>query len=1022
MQKKKLISMVLSICILIGAMTPGVAAAAMPEDLTGQTAYLAVHETGGSYAGLGGPSSLTVTAPGGAVISPVGNVYSNVPAGSALRLDLVFHLNDGDGEGVLYEYSGSSYFTVTLPEGITFASPSGEEANIYAVDESGGDPWLLGTWSFTGPNVIRVDFGPDVAAHTGMWGSIGIDGTFDAVGTGGDTETELVLGSQHITFTREVPPPAAIGIAKEGAYNPDDNTITWTVTITPPGSPSSLAGYTLVDTYSGNQSYQAGSFRHGAAVIADGGLDLTVADQISYTFPAGTEGEQTVTYKTSPDTFAAETGIDNVEASVFSNAASLKLGTEPAAGPATAEVTVDWISKSGTAVTADDPIVIRWQVDIAVPSGGSITGASIVDTLPAGLKLIENSGTYPIQISVNGGGAAAVPEGAGAGTYTYGYTGSGDPSTLSYRFPEADGVDGKLAGTARFTYYTEVTDREAYLNNNGAISSQNSAGLLWTLMPGATPPTDTASAGVVGEGGLLSKTAGSTQDYAHPGVIHWTITVNRNKISVPDAAIADTVPAGQELLIDAEHPFTVRKARAVQAQAATASGIPGLASGDGFVREFSYTFQDDPVTDTYTVDYYTRITDIGTLYANSPSGAPVGFGNAVALTRTGETVTADGTQYYNSQMLAKAVAEAYDYTNHVTKWRLTVNRNRLPLTNAVVTDTLPAGMALLIDAQHPFAVVENGPDGSDTPIAAAPTTGVNGGNSFTYAFGSTATTSQYTITFYTLLTDEALLSQWGGNKAFTNHAELDADEIAAPIGASATVNVRNPVISKSRAYAEGSDHIDWSVVINPGKMTLRSASVTDVLAEGLQLDPGSVKLYSVAVAADGTAAPASEGTLMTGGYTLDLPAAANGNTLTLTLPDNSSATYRLEFTTFVLSDDLDFTNTVSLTGSAGSPEGGASAQNIVINNLWSSGGSGSNTLTVHKEDGAGNPVAGAAYQLLNFNMQPVLKSGNPIKAVTDANGDAVFTNLPAWIFYAKEISAPDGYLLNPEPFGGGRLS
>ncbi len=1022
MRITKLASVAMTACLLLQLSLPATTLAetigGMPDDLTGQTSYLTIHGTDGAYADSGGPSSLTVTTPEGAEILPVDDVYSAVPAGATLDLTYVFSLADGDGSSI-YTYSDASHFTITLPEGITFASSSGGSNDIYATDSATGASWLLGTWSLADSHTIQVQLSPDAANHTGIWGSISITGSFDAVGSGGGTDTSMTLGSQTVTFTRPSAPTPQIELAKQGVYDASTNEITWTVTATPPDGVS-LDGYTLVDTYSANQTYVSGSF--GGGSIPDTALALG-ANQISYTFPSGTSGEQTVTYKTTPSTFSAETGTGDGESSTFTNTAVITSNGTNIVDPVQAHVTVDWLSKTGTLVaTSDGSTVIRWDVTVTVPEGGTINGAQITDTLPAGLQLIEGDSTYPVTASFGTSAAQTVAAGSDAGTYAY--ASDSTHSTLTYRLPAVDAVDGQLTGTAKLTYYTRVSDRDQYLDSNSSVSFSNEASLTWDGMPDSQdPPSDTSSVTAVGSGGLLSKSAGSTQDYSYSSnTIHWTTTVNRNAVPMAGVTVTDSVDQGQRMLIDSAHPFTVRQGDTVIFTTTSAVAAGGFISSDGFVNDFSYTFGD--ITSAYTIDYYSEIVDVDqgsnadssgldTLYANGT----IGFKNNVTLTRSdGGTVTTTGTKNYQSQMLAKAVATGYDYANHTVQWQIVVNRNGLPLTNAVLSDAVPTGMELLVDAQHPFTVTQGGVSVFDEGSL----TGGSGSTSFVYSLGDTSDT--YTVTYYTSMSDETLQTQWDGLKDFTNQATLTADQIVNSVTASATVKVSNPIVGKSFTYATGSDHVDWSVTINQGNVRLTDASVTDVLSTGLSLDQGSVKLYEVSVASDGTVQSAAGGTLVDPGtYTVTMPTTANDNTLTVGLPDGSDATYRLEFTTYILTDDLDFTNSVSLTGAVGSPSGGATSDPVVIEDLWSNGGSGTQTLTVHKEDGSGNAVAGATYELLNFAGEPLLRGGEPITAVTDATGDAVFTNLPSWVIYAVEVSSPDGFLTNPTVFGGSRL-
>ncbi|MGE4548162.1 MAG: SpaA isopeptide-forming pilin-related protein [Intestinibacillus sp.] len=1007
-RRNKYVSLLMAVCLMLPfASSIAALAAGLPEELT-DTEYLVVHGTEDEYDGLGGPSALTVERADGTEILSEGNVYSDVPEGATIDLEYVFHLEDGDGEGEMYTYSGDNFFTITLPEGITFDPPADEAQPIMAEDES-GDEWQLGTWSFTDGHTILVALSDEAGNHRSIWGKVGVTGTFRTLEDGENTSTQLQLGTQTVVFEREVPPPPEIELEKEGAYDAETNTITWTVTVTPPTGVD-LAGYSLADTYSPNQTFQTDSFRVGETDIAVEALDLTAENQVAYTFPENTLGVQTITYKTAPQTFSAENGT-SAEVSTFTNEAVVQSGGDPITDPVTADVTTDWVSKSGSkAVTGDGSIVIKWEVKATVPKGAA--NAYIADTIPAGLQLVDNA-TYPVKI-----GAETVSAGTGAGTYSYTYTDDTTASALTCRFP--DGFAAAETATATWTYYTQVVNRDKWLNSNGAVTFTNSAALHWDAMPDAgNPPRDTATVTGVGAGGLLSKGAGGTTDYGYPGDIKWTVTVNRNAIAINNAMVTDTVPAGQALLIDAEHPLRVTGG-------AEPVEITSAATGGSFTyngsNSFSYALGN--ITAQYTITYYTRIVDVNTdsnadaagldtLYQNGE----VKFKNKAELSSgNGVSAETEPTKTYSSQMLTKD-AGSYDYAAHTVRWTITVNRNRLPLTNAVVADSqLPEGMVLLLDDMHPFTVTKRG---ETTPVATTPASGENGGASFTCNLGTID--DEYTISFYTLLTDEALRTQWTGTRPFTNTAELTADQIPTKVTASGKADIKNPVVMKSGTYTGNADHIDWTVAINAGLLTLSDAFVTDELHEGLALDPDSLKLYEADVAAGDGAVTSSGTPVPVENYTVTLPTDQNNNTLTVALPDGKAA-YFLEFTTNILLDDINFTNEVSLSGSTGSPSGDASAEHIVINDLWSKGGSGSRTLNVHKEDGAGSAVEGATYALLNLNGQPVTRSGNPITAVTDENGNAAFTNLPSWIFYAQETAAPDGYLLQQEAFGGERLT
>lgn len=1037
MKKKKFVIWGLAACLVIQVVIAGIAMAASPStnDLTGHSEYLVVHGTTDPshlFDELGGTSKVTVKKPDNTVMTSAGGVYTDIPNGSKLEMEYAFNLVDGDGHEP-YDYTNANYFDIKLPVDITLSGTIGEGHNVYA--DPGPSQWLLGSWALFDTHTIRFSFSNNIPGHFSVWGKFGFNGTFDNINYGDVEERTIMIGADNIVFRRTPPTPPQISLQKTGAYNAAENTIEWTVTMTPPAG-WALDGYTLVDTYSPNQSYVPESFAIGAVPVADASLDLTADHQVSYTFPdtdPNTTGVQTIKYKTRPDSFGSEDGTASGKQCDFKNTATMKHGTDTLPLTAEATVTTNWITK--TAPNDSDPNVIRWDVTVNVPNNGSVTGAYILDTLPLGMILDTG---HPVQISLNGGTLTTVESTSSDEWGKYAYTpgtfgSSGTSGTLIYRFPSS----GTLNRTARLVYYTKVGDPDYYVNNNGTVNFRNTAQLEWTQKPTSTdPPKDYVDGNIPGSGLIgkvaLNPTPDNPERYNQDnhGYIHWQITVNRNKVTMNAASVADVIPAGQKLVIDSgSHPFIV----SVNGVAGpTYTDIPSsgpLAVTDN--NNFTYTFPAS-FADTYTLDYYTQIIDVSaaknetsgldTLYSNGDGSHQVYFGNRVTLQRSGYAdIINTPNKTFNSQMISKGVG-TYDYTDHTVKWTISVNRNRMPLTNAYVTELLPTGMDLLVDTTHPFELYENGV--LKTSVH-APTTVAGDGRSFVMNLGEkdVETTIPYTITFFTHLQDAQLETQWSGNKTYINNAQLRSDNYNGTIDASASIGITNPVISKSRTYTAGSDSIDWSIAINAGKIPLLDAVVTDQLDSGLQLQPASLKLYEVEVdPSTGNVRAASTGTLVTTGYTVDLPSTGNSNTLSVDLPNNSTKAYRLEFTTFIVSDDLNFTNNAVLSGKTDSPDGDADAQNVSVSNLWSSGGSGSRTLTVYKDDGKGNPVPGSIYQLFNFNQQPILKSGNPVTATTDSHGNAVFTNLPAWVFYAKEIYAPDGFLLNPDMFGGERLS
>jgi len=994
------------------------------QDLTG-TPYVIVHGTTDTP-----PSVLELYQPDGTTpITPDANgEYHDVPANAVIQLDYVFELADGI-EPDIYNYMTGDYFTETLPTAINFKDTSGI---LTAHDETPDVPdYNLADWAVAGNHLTvtlteAATSGADEDIHLARWGLIRLKGTFSALNTGDPTVQQITLGDQTITINR-LPLPTKSTLAKSWTYDASTNRITWKVTVTRPNDSIDYAGYTLTDVFSANQTYVDGSFTVASGSTYDAAGLTATGNKLDYIFPTGSpiKATQVITYQTTPNDFSAETGT--TVASTYSNTASLDSPAGIAADPVTSNASLGWISKSGTKkASATDDTITQWTVTVTVPGipvpgtpVPAISGAQIVDTLGAGLEYLISPPDYPIKLNVGGTEYTVAAED---------YTLSG--STLTYSFPSDK--QPKAGTSYSLIYYTRVTDRTSYLNSNAAVTFSNSANLAWNENVSGTQPGASASLPGIGAGGLVMKSADADEDFIYdsvnPEIITWTITVNRNKISIPNAKITDTVPANQELVIDADHPFTVTKVGGSDIDTFTTTAPPSTVGVFTYTsaNKFEYKFPEETagsgtINSTYTVSFSTKIKDYSPLYKNA---TVKNYTNFVELSGTGVSASSTGTKNYRSQMIEKTIATAYNYDTHAIQWQIVVNRNRLPMVGttlgAIISDTLPAGMTLLIDDTHPFDVAATNSGTLGT------LTGVTGDSSFTYAL-PLSTSEQYTLKFWTKVTDETLSSQWY-NKSFSNQSTL-AVPGKSSLNSAISVSLNNPVITKATNYVSSSlsDTVNWTVYINPGQVLLNNGLVTDELNTNLSLDASSLKLYTATVASSNGALTidqevAKEDTASAAKFAVTLPTSANGNKLLVHLPTGTSRAYILSFSTNILHDSISFTNAVSLTDSTGSTNGNASSNQVVVSDIYAQGGSGSNALTVHKVNMTGDALKGVQFRLLNVNKQPIKRSGSEIVMTTDDSGKVVFDKLPSWVFYVEEIKPLDGYLITNRYSYGTRLT
>ncbi|MEA4895060.1 MAG: SpaA isopeptide-forming pilin-related protein [Oscillospiraceae bacterium] len=1001
------------------------------SDIT-NTEYLLIHGTSGTN-----PTSITIKDGATTLLPDASGNYSNVPTGATLAINLGFELSDGDGDRI-YDYDGTEYFTFQLPEGITY-SPTSVDIKL------GSGSTSIATGTITG-DTLTVQFNSAIAGNHGIWGYVKMTGTFDSMSSGGE-DTIIQLGSQTITITRNptdpLPPVGEINLGKTGAYDPSTNQITWTVTVTPSSVDQDISGYKIVDTYSANQVYVAGSFKVGSTDVLDADIGGG-ASPITYVFPADTKGTQVITYRTSPSgAFDFSTQFNNqavlrdpADALVKSAEKTITLGTI--------------IKKEGTNIQPDGQGIINWTVTVKLPQasdGGSyyLPNARIIDNMDSKLSLITD-GSRPIQISFDGGSTYTdVPSGTDKGEYSV------SVNTLTYDFP----ADQPYTGTTTvFKYSTMVTDWNADMMDNDPITFMNNAKFEWMTNPGGLHNDGSGSAVSIGTG-TVTKTAGGgglvlkslasgwTSQSAYDRTsttsgdyIKWKIVVNSNKVSLADAYITDAVQSGHELVVSTEYPLTVKKNSET---AETYNSADTLANGtlsSITSSSFRYDFIGNPITDTYTIEYYTQLNDAGrdTMYAgtNKVSASKV-FQNKVTLNYgIGLTADSSATKTYTLEMLNKAVKTGYNIGDHTVKWQLVVNRNMLPMTSSSVSDTVEDGM--VIDYGKPISIkADNGSEvtlttsaysGVDTLLTGALYAVSNSDKTLTVTLPP-STSSQFTITYWTRVTDDRLIDTdtafWGTNKqhTFTNTATLQISG-KTDITTTSSVTAKNPVISKSHDYNASNPYeiINWTAVVNPAQIALNSGVVTDTLNGSIEPVAGSVKLYSTAINASGNPTGTQTQVALAQGGTADGTSAAytySGKVLTVSLPTPTSSAYVLKFQT-VISDDatVDFTNSISL--AAGSTNGSGVSTLVDIHEITAIGGMYSNSITVHKTDGAGHNLKGAVFALLNKNGNPVkrMEGGTlqEIRSTTDDNGNAVFDNLPSWVFYVKEIEPPAGYLID----------
>lgn len=751
-------------------------------------------------------------------------------------------------------------------------------------------------------------------------------------------------------------------IVKSGSYDPLTDEITWTIMVNEEGV--RLNNAIVEDIIKSGQVFVDNSVTINGSMAVPG-TDYTY-DSTSKNLSVNLgdiTSQQVISFKTSvkEDLATKPQGSYN-----YNNEALLKYEDkgDPKSTTSNAEtipVSVSYISKNGTY----DPInkVINWTIKVN-ESGRTINNAVITDSIPEGLTLIDGT------VKLNGQDKVKDID----------YTISGQDFTYDL---------GNINSMETITFSTAV-DPDVY-NSNNSQNYNNTA-----ILSGDGVPSGTSSSIGVGVTTNIIQKQGYGYDAA-TGIITWKITVNNNKTKVAaGAVVTDNIPIGQ---------IYVPGSAKLDGKPLDDSLYTAADSGDTTkTGTFAYTFASE-FSDTHTITLQTKVTDPEHYMANYDGY----YYNTVNLTAEGINQNTTGYQPVTSEIINKT-GIGYNYVTREISWEIVVNKNKMPITNAVVTDYIPIGQEYVENS----ASIDNGAPISGFSYTAAEEddTAKTGTLIYTFPQGSSNKINDtYTIAFKTKVTDLSIFNT-SGDKILNNTASITGDEIPTDGDRSSTGTqiIENEVVNKTSDYTFGNSYIDWTVEANGNfSIPMSGVTITDVLQEGLSLDTDTVELYKATINPDDGSLVQGEKVTLNGD---SVKYNSDTREFVFTFPEDSgTGAFMLKFRTDVSKID-NYTNSIEFKGTL--IEESNTSETVGV---WYSTGGGSGTgengsITVTKVDSKSDTkkLQGAVFQLLD-------QYGN-VKATsepTGADGSVVFDKLKFDINYSvKEITPPTGYNLSEE--------
>ncbi|MDK8193642.1 collagen binding domain-containing protein [Paenibacillus sp. UMB7766-LJ446] len=256
---------------------------------------------------------------------------------------------------------------------------------------------------------------------------------------------------------------------------------------------------------------------------------------------------------------------------------------------------------------------------------------------------------------------------------------------------------------------------------------------------------------------------------------------------------------------------------------------------------------------------------------------------------------------------------------------------------------------------------------------------------------------------------------------YSNHAVLtdgEGGEVRFEKSVNVTPEHGGVYVQKTGQQLGSSDKAAWTVNINPSQSYIAAGSVlTDTLSDNQILLADTLKLYATDLPANNSGNVSTKAGLVDAG---EYELIVEGNTFIFTFKNEMKTAFILEYQSFINADSGErIGNKVEFAGQSSSVTGSDHQTGIRVSMAGAGGGAstGVGKMKIYKVDDTGLPLEGAIFAIYNASGTTLLETLKP----TDVNGEVEtsrkyrFNDQTNGLPYKlKELSAPNGYLIDPE--------
>ena len=299
------------------------------------------------------------------------------------------------------------------------------------------------------------------------------------------------------------------------------------------------------------------------------------------------------------------------------------------------------------------------------------------------------------------------------------------------------------------------------------------------------------------------------------GQIDWTIIVNENGMEIENAIVHDQLP---EKLILVDGSIEVKKNWQV-VEDFNPTGFP-IELGEVNADEF------------YEINFSTNIN-----WSEVNGGEYIQgntFTNKTELTDGEDPIGEDDAtvEFWRETLLSKSGnASDYDYEDKVLSWTIDVNKAKHPISNAVITDILPAGIEI---TENDIEITnEAGETVSAEGITITPLE--DGRNEVKIELGDIGTET-LKVTYQTEVTDFEV-------DDFKNEASLDGEGVGedSPKDDATVYPPGNSYTKDFKGIDYSEKTMDWNIAVDPQREAITELTIEDTFpVNGMILLPESV--------------------------------------------------------------------------------------------------------------------------------------------------------------------------------------